>query len=704
MRQSISIRNISGFIAVFLFVFTNNLLSQQRIQIKEGTADVGHFSVELLKNANGAPMKSFSGSDGEIFVDSDNNNFILRLRNLTWYTKEEELDLNIVIDQISAMTDCDISFAKSGSELQLKSIKSIITDIHFNVNGIGQVKLAIPFTYKDGGSGRFLQDFTIKTEKETKEEDSVGFASKSDESKPRSRADFRKIWNEVDETNKIEVAQFILDYKDEDKAKVYIKQAAKLIDEFKKEKELSNAKINSTSKNKSESAEIFEQLDEELTTDSLVSDIKEIVDSIDFDIESDIDDSFVLGLQYEGEMLDEIEVFNSEMPLQLNFQQSGEVEDQLLNAIPIYNFSSDTLVSIDKELLKSHRLKGEFNSFKLLNAQGVEVFESSINIDTTGNKESNSLLYILTLSGLLIAFGGFVVFNKKRKEKIRQKNKKELKAKIEANQQKLTEQNTVKTHVSDTPPNASVKSKSKIVIGAKQSNKEKLVPVSSVPRSNSTGRIKIKSRKKSGVSIDYNEFVEVVNEYDTVNVDLSKIWNDTKIRNVYLASEFINDLDTFLADSSNDGIQNELQGAIPEVGGFMMGRFTEKDSFLEVLVEKFVPFVPEYNDVFKIEIGTKTIVDELGDAQDKNPKLEVIGWFHTHPGHGLFLSTSDLSVQRHFPNDYQVAMEIDSLTKGLDMAIFTRKNNGRMNNSNDRIENRGWFNWVDIENSNVSKL
>ena len=47
--------------------------------------------------------------------------------------------------------------------------------------------------------------------------------------------------------------------------------------------------------------------------------------------------------------------------------------------------------------------------------------------------------------------------------------------------------------------------------------------------------------------------------------------------------------------------------------------------------------------VFKIEIGTQTLVQELGDAQDTHPDKDVIGWFHTHPGHGLFLSNSDLS-------------------------------------------------------------
>ncbi len=47
-------------------------------------------------------------------------------------------------------------------------------------------------------------------------------------------------------------------------------------------------------------------------------------------------------------------------------------------------------------------------------------------------------------------------------------------------------------------------------------------------------------------------------------------------------------------------------------------------------------------------------------------------------------------------------MEIDSLTKGLDMSFFTRQSTGRMNNSVDRKEGVGWFQWVEIENNNLN--
>ena len=91
--------------------------------------------------------------------------------------------------------------------------------------------------------------------------------------------------------------------------------------------------------------------------------------------------------------------------------------------------------------------------------------------------------------------------------------------------------------------------------------------------------------------------------------------------------------------------------------------------------------IPILNQVSDPEIPVLTILD-MGVVRSANiegdeviikitptysgcPAMDVIGWFHTHPGHGLFLSNSDLSVQKHFSQPYQIAMEIDSLTERL---------------------------------------
>jgi len=215
----------------------------------------------------------------------------------------------------------------------------------------------------------------------------------------------------------------------------------------------------------------------------------------------------------------------------------------------------------------------------------------------------------------------------------------------------------------------------------------------------SSGKMKITKREEKGGRLTGDEFREKLSDGKYAFLDLNELWPDSAIKELYLSKECIKDLGSFLKQENLDKVVAEMEGAIPEVGGFLMGYHQLNDSgHIRVTMDEFVPFVPEYHDVFKIEIGTATLVQELGDAQDTHPDKDVIGWFHTHPGHGLFLSNSDLSVQRHFPQKYQIAMEIDSLTDTLDTAFFTRKLDGSINNVEHRKKGASWFSWKKIEN------
>ena len=42
--------------------------------------------------------------------------------------------------------------------------------------------------------------------------------------------------------------------------------------------------------------------------------------------------------------------------------------------------------------------------------------------------------------------------------------------------------------------------------------------------------------------------------------------------------------------------------------------------------------------------------------------LRVVGWWHSHPGIGCFLSGTDISTQKYFfPEAYQVALVVDPI-------------------------------------------
>lgn len=186
----------------------------------------------------------------------------------------------------------------------------------------------------------------------------------------------------------------------------------------------------------------------------------------------------------------------------------------------------------------------------------------------------------------------------------------------------------------------------------------------------------------------------------------SQHWEDTVITEIGFSKKSIHHLDKFLreqnAQSTNEAgeLMEEVDGSIPEIGGLLMGKskhFKNQNSYI-VTIEEFIPINPEFNNVYKLEFSTQSLAKELGDAQDQYPELTLVGWFHTHPGHGLFLSKPDLTIHEGFFREpYQFAMEIDSRTVNFDTGFFTRRKDGQVNNREHKKLHSTWFAWTEIE-------
>lgn len=57
----------------------------------------------------------------------------------------------------------------------------------------------------------------------------------------------------------------------------------------------------------------------------------------------------------------------------------------------------------------------------------------------------------------------------------------------------------------------------------------------------------------------------------------------------------------------------------------------------------------------------------------------VVGWYHTHPGLGVFLSGTDLRTQSaFFPNPWQLAVVVDPVKKPNEVGFFAGKNGDRV--------------------------
>ncbi len=201
-----------------------------------------------------------------------------------------------------------------------------------------------------------------------------------------------------------------------------------------------------------------------------------------------------------------------------------------------------------------------------------------------------------------------------------------------------------------------------------------------------------------------------------LQLGLSRHWDASRVRTVWMGHRAVQKLGEFLKTENLD--KKTAQGAaegqggweasnsVPEIGGMLLGQFhlLEDGLTYDVSLERFVPLEAKYQSAVKVEIDPLSLARDLGNAQDEHPELSVIAWFHTHPGHGLFLSRPDLQIQHsHFRKPYHLAMEIDSLSEGLDTGFFSYDPSGLMNNRNTLRPGSPWFSWHDISAASESQ-
>lgn len=102
--------------------------------------------------------------------------------------------------------------------------------------------------------------------------------------------------------------------------------------------------------------------------------------------------------------------------------------------------------------------------------------------------------------------------------------------------------------------------------------------------------------------------------------------------------------------------------ALGEHGGFLIGRKQELKSAqqYEILVERFVP-IPQKSDASRLVINQEHYRSVQRALRTGERGEEIVGWAHTHPGFGVFLSTFDKEQhERFFPEPWQVAYVMDN--------------------------------------------
>lgn len=102
-----------------------------------------------------------------------------------------------------------------------------------------------------------------------------------------------------------------------------------------------------------------------------------------------------------------------------------------------------------------------------------------------------------------------------------------------------------------------------------------------------------------------------------------------------------------------------------ELGGVLVGSVSEiSEHSYELNIEHFI--IAEHTDAHLSSVTfTAETWSDINKKMDADySDLKIVGWFHTHPGFGIFLSNWDIFIQDNFFNlPWQIAYVIDPCHK-----------------------------------------
>ncbi len=98
-----------------------------------------------------------------------------------------------------------------------------------------------------------------------------------------------------------------------------------------------------------------------------------------------------------------------------------------------------------------------------------------------------------------------------------------------------------------------------------------------------------------------------------------------------------------------------------EVGGALVGHWclgVDREQF--IVIEQALPARHTRQGSSFVTFTPDTLVDFHRQIEEDHGDALIVGWYHTHPGMGLFLSSYDLWLHRHFfPEPWQVALVVE---------------------------------------------
>lgn len=108
-----------------------------------------------------------------------------------------------------------------------------------------------------------------------------------------------------------------------------------------------------------------------------------------------------------------------------------------------------------------------------------------------------------------------------------------------------------------------------------------------------------------------------------------------------------------------------------ELGGVLVGRVGKTTRRLFLEIKNYVPATKGISRRASFEF-TNEAQQEIHDAvQERFQSLRIIGWFHTHPGYGVFLSSADQFIDQHYFNEtFHIAIVVDPTKDPAEIGVF----------------------------------
>jgi len=114
-------------------------------------------------------------------------------------------------------------------------------------------------------------------------------------------------------------------------------------------------------------------------------------------------------------------------------------------------------------------------------------------------------------------------------------------------------------------------------------------------------------------------------------------------------------------------VEHAVQFKHTEVFGLLLGRVvTTPSGKLRTLIQDFIPAQQFRKSTLTfVEVSTEELIRmdrAYEESLDKQYFLKI-GWFHTHPGHGIFMSQTDKDNHSLYSKKWQIALVIDPVRK-----------------------------------------